>query len=68
MQHSRQDDPTVIAGLLPDGYVEVRAGARQSTVEGNAWYLVYGHDELVPQSVSAIRADGTARTVAAPGF
>jgi hypothetical protein len=68
MQHSAQGDPVVIAGLLPDGYVEVRSGDRRSTVEGNAWLLTFQQADAIPKSVKAVRADGTVRTLSVPRF
>ena len=66
MRHSAADDPLVVAGVLPDGFTEVRAGSRTSTVDGNVWVLVYAANDPVPPQVTAVRADGTSTPLTIP--
>ena len=66
MQHSRQGDPVVVAGLLPDEFTEVQDGSKSDTLEGNVWVLVYPTGDTVPAHVTAVRSDGTTMLIAIP--
>ncbi len=66
MQHSRQGDPMVVAGLLPDDFTGVHDGSKSNTLEGNVWVLVYPTADSVPAHVTAIRSDGTTTLIAIP--
>ncbi len=59
MRHAAADDPLVVAGILLDGFAEIRAGSRSSTVESNVWVLVSAANDPVPPQVTAVRADAT---------
>ena len=58
--------PAVLAGLVPDGIVEVRDGPRIAKVEGNVWAMFLPERTKAPAKLTFIRSDGTQRTVAQP--